>query len=118
MCKLSFNKTLEKTINEYCKVNGIEDINAFANRCALHGLNIVKFGTSPADNIERENNGIKDLPKNGKRKKKEDIVPTNEGEQNEVAEQGNDNNTKEEGSLQEKKGESVKVRKIKVIKKE
>ena len=50
------NPTIEKQIREYCSLNNIDDINAFANRCALQGLNIMKYGTSPIDNINRENN--------------------------------------------------------------
>ena len=63
MARLYINPTLEKSIRSYCEFNGIEDINAFANRCAMQGFNIVKFGVSPKDNIDRENNGIKDFKK-------------------------------------------------------
>ena len=40
----NINPTLEKSIRSYCEFNGIEDVNAFANRCAMQGFNIVKFG--------------------------------------------------------------------------
>ena len=64
MARLYINPTLEKAIRSYCELNEIDDINAFANRCASQGFNIIKFGISPKDNIERENNGIKDIKKN------------------------------------------------------
>ena len=67
MARLYINPTLEKAIRSYCELNDIDDINAFANRCALQGFNIIKFGVSPKDNIERENNGIKDIKKNATR---------------------------------------------------
>ena len=80
MGRLYVNQTLEKQIRQYCEYNEIEDVNAFANRCLSQGFNIVKFGVSPSDNKERENNGIKDFKKNESRKKKE--PPTkDEGEQ-------------------------------------
>ena len=82
MARLYINPTLEKAIRSYCELNEIEDINAFANRCATQGFNIVKFGVSPKDNIERENNGIKDIKKNGTNSKKKDTPTKNEGEQN------------------------------------
>jgi len=115
MEKMYFNESLEKTFIEYCKVNGIEDIEAFANRCALTGLSIVKFGTSPSDNINRENNGIKDIDENAE--KKDESPREDEGKQNKEG-RGEKECQKEEGSVQEKKTNGVKVRKIKVLKKE
>lgn len=52
---------LSKAIQEYCALNSIEDISSFANKCTLKGFNIVKYGTSPLDNIKREELGIKDV---------------------------------------------------------
>ena len=54
MARLYVNQTLERQIRQYCELNEIEDINAFANRCLSQGFNIVKYGTSPSDNSERE----------------------------------------------------------------
>ena len=66
MGRLYVNQTLEKQLRQYCELNEIEDINAFANRCLSQGFNIIKFGTSPKDNVERESKGIKDIKKNNK----------------------------------------------------
>jgi hypothetical protein len=63
MSRLYINPTIEKQIISYCKLNNINDVNAFANRCALQGLNIVKYGTSPSNNMKRESEGIKDVNK-------------------------------------------------------
>ena len=59
MARLYINPTLEKSIRSYCEFNGIEDINAFANRCAMQGFNIVKFGVSPKDNIDKTGDILK-----------------------------------------------------------
>ena len=69
MERLYLKPSLCKAIAEYCEANNIDDINAFANRCAMQGFNIAKDGLSPGDKIERENNGIKDF-KNEKGRKK------------------------------------------------
>ena len=53
--RLYINPTIEKQVRNYCEINGIDDVNAFVNRCALQGLNILKYGTSPIDNVNREN---------------------------------------------------------------
>jgi hypothetical protein len=99
-------------------MNGIEDTNAFANRCATQGFNIVKFGLSPKDNIERENNGIKDIKNERKPKKKKELVTKDEGEQEEERPIGLDGSrTSEENSKPIEKEKDVIVRKIAVIKK-
>ena len=118
MSRLYINTTLEKSIRSYCDLNGIEDINAFANRCAMQGFSIIKFGMSPKDNIERENNGIKDIKKNAEeRKKKEDAPRQNVGEQTEEKQTRSQTNEKEVKQTEERK-ENVTVRKIRIIKKE
>lgn len=115
MPRLYINPTLEKNIRDYCELNDIDDVNAFANRCALQGFNIVKFGTSPMDNINREINGIKDIKKNGSTKKKEPI-----GEDSGKQEEPKANGGKEEHEEESKptKKEQVVIRKIQVIKKQ
>ena len=114
MERLYLKPALCKAIDEYCKMNNIEDINAFANRCATQGFNIVKFGLSPKDNIERENNGIKDI-KNEKTRKKKDPSPKDKGEQ--TKENGERPNTNKEEIKPAEKGKDITVRKIVVIKK-
>ena len=117
MARLYINFTLEKSIRSYCEFNGIEDVNAFANRCAMQGFNIVKFGASPKDNIDRENNGIKDIKKNASSTKKKEPPKKNEVEQKEQEAVGKEE-FKEEIQPTEEKKENVTVRKIRIIKKQ
>ena len=117
MGRLYINTTLEKSIRSYCNLNGIEDINAFANRCAMQGFNIIKFGMSPKDNIERENNGIKDIEKNAAQKEKEDTPRQDVGEQTEQKQTRSQTDEKEVKPTEERK-ENVTVRKIRIIKKQ
>lgn len=123
MGRLYVNQTLEKQLRQYCELNEIKDINAFANRCLLQGFNIIKFGTSPKDNVERESKGIKDIKKNNKLTNKpkngteeadiKDLV----GAQGVVAEAANTSESKEESKPREERKEGVTVRKIRIIKK-
>ena len=117
MARLYINPTLEKSIRSYCEFNGIEDVNAFANRCAMQGFNIVKFGASPKDNIDRENNGIKDIKKNASSTKKKEPPKKNEVEQKEQEAVGKEE-FKEKIQPTEEKKENVTVRKIRIIKKQ
>ena len=119
MSRLYINNTLEKSIRSYCELNDIEDVNAFANRCAMQGFNIIKFGISPRDNIERENNGIKDIDKNDKRQIKQEFVGENRGKQEskQQEEGGKENNKEKEGKPTQERKENITVRKIKIIKK-
>ena len=136
MERLYLKPMLCKAIDEYCKLNGIDDVNAFANRCATQGFNIVKFGLSPKDNIERENNGIKDIKNESRRKRKEQpgvlekenkeankkdagTVVQGKEEIEEPVESKLDNcRTNEEKGEPVEKGKKVTVRKIVVIKKD
>ena len=123
MGRLYVNQTLEKQLRQYCELNEIEDINAFANRCLSQGFNIIKFGISPKDNVERESKGIKDIKKNNKLTNKpkngteeadlKDLV----GAQGVVAEAANTSESKEESKPREERKEGVTVRKIRIIKK-
>ena len=106
MSRLYINNTLEKSIRSYCELNGIDDVNAFANRCAMQGFNIVKYGISPKDNMERENNGIKQEP-----------LPKDEGKQEEEV-GGTEIKGEEEIKPNKESKENVVVRKIRVIKKD
>ena len=131
MGRLYVNQTLEKQIRQYCELNDIEDINAFANRCLAQGFSVVKFGTSPKDNFERENKGIKDIKKNESRKKrdskgglseeqkqnpeKEDIKRPIQRE--EVQSSGRDEKLEESSKPSEERKEGITVRKIRIIKK-
>ena len=128
MDRLYLKPSLCKAIAEYCEANNIDDVNAFANRCATQGFNIVKYGLSPGDNIERENNGIKDFKnEKGTRKKKEQQPKENDTgsvvqrEEEKIAEGSvglDGNNTGEENGKQtEEAKNNVIVRKIRITKK-
>ena len=118
MARLYINPTLEKSIRSYCEFNGIEDINAFANRCAMQGFNIVKFGVSPKDNIDRENNGIKDIKKNATSTKKKESRTEDERKQDEGHPNRFVDHSEEESQPTEERKENVTVRKIRIIKKQ
>ena len=124
MEKLYLKPTLCRAIQEYCELNGIDDINNFANRCATQGFNIVKYGLSPGDNIKRENNGIKDLKNESRKKRKEQPGVSGEEKQREKEEdvgtivQGKEENSEEnKPKLDTGVTKPVTVRKIRVIKK-
>lgn len=65
---------LEKEIKEYCKLNGINDVAGFITQCILRGFNTFRYGTSPSDNIKRENGEIESKPTNRERKEKQPDV--------------------------------------------
>ena len=65
---------LEKEIKEYCKLNGINDVAGFITQCILRGFNTFRYGTSPSDNIKRENGEIESNPTNRERKEKQPDV--------------------------------------------
>lgn len=113
MSRLYVNQTLERQIRQYCEMNDIEDVNAFANRCLSQGFSIVKFGASPKDNVERENKGIKDVKKASETKKKRPLQPSNKEEEVLIVDDG----VKEEIEEVKEVKTPVKVRKIQVIKK-
>jgi hypothetical protein len=129
MERLYLKPALCKAIEEYCKLNNIEDTNAFANRCATQGFNIVKFGLSPKDNIERENKGIKDIKNESRKKRKEQSRLSEEGKQGGKKDPGSEDKREQEKGNGERpeaneknlqpieKGKEVTVRKIVVIKK-
>ena len=110
--RLYISTKVEEKIRSYCELNDIEDVNAFANRCCLQGLNILKYGTSPNDNISREDKGIKDISKDElKGYKEEELIGAESSESAEPIKE-------EESKPREEGKEGVKVRKIRVIKKD
>ncbi len=111
MARLYVNQTLEKQIRQYCEMNEIEDINAFVNRCLSQGFNIIKYGVSPSDNKEREENGIKDFKK--RRIEKAD----GKNQEKSAAQETSGRENKEESKPIEEKESAVTVRKIQIIKK-
>lgn len=123
MSRLYINPTVQKMIEDYCKLNSINDVNAFANRCALQGLSILKFGENPKDNVHREKEGINDYEKKKVKKEKTDgknIEKNNvERRDEEKRSEGSETENKEESGEQEKRVEeerSIK-RTIKLIRK-
>lgn len=75
----NIKQNIEDNILKYCKLNNIEDIDKFVNKCLLNGFNIEKYGVNPKDNIDREigrNNSSKKTVKVitlGKKKHDNDI---------------------------------------------
>lgn len=69
-------KKLDKEILEYCKLNGISDVELFTNQCLLNGFNIIRYGTSPKDNIERQNGKVvaENNVTNDDKKEKEQVI--------------------------------------------
>lgn len=114
MEKIEIDKSLEKQIKEYCKINDINDINKFVNRCLLQGFNILRYGLSPMDNMYRQNNGIKDF---NNEENTNELSRKDSGEQKESkVEEYKHSEEKEVKPIKEKK--PIKVRKIQVIKKD
>ena len=66
-------KTLEKEINEYCRLNSIDNVEQFITRCLMSGFNIVRYGVSPGDNIKREK-GVSDEPEKEDSVEKKTVV--------------------------------------------
>ena len=60
-------------IDEYCALNAIDDIDSFKVKCLSVGFNIERYGISPHDNINRENNGVLE-PENGKKTDEGSVV--------------------------------------------
>lgn len=109
--RLYISTKVEQKIRSYCELNGIDDVNAFANRCCLQGLNILKYGTSPSDNISREDNGIKDISKNELKREDERELQVERSEDNGKV-------VEEESKPREEGAQVSKVRKIRIIKKD
>lgn len=58
MHQFKINNNLYEKIIDYCKLNRINDINTFCEECLNYGFNVVRFGSSPFDNLRREEKGI------------------------------------------------------------
>lgn len=114
--KLYIKQELEQKIRKYCEINNISQVNDFANRCAQKGFNILLYGMSPSDNINRENNGIKQFDKN--ERIKEQISKREDKGEQEQKEQYREKRSIKEESEPIKEGEKVIRRSIKIIKKD
>lgn len=67
---------LEREMKEYCELNGISDVAGFITQCMLKGFNVVRYGTSPSDNIKRQKGEVVEDLSDKVQKKVE--VPTEE----------------------------------------
>jgi hypothetical protein len=62
-----FNKTILKSVSEYCKLNSIEDVDGFVKKCFDTGFNIEKYGllgktlNEGEKDLKTDNEGEKDL---------------------------------------------------------
>lgn len=55
LLKVMIDSNLLKEFEDFCKLNGVDPVKK-ANEILRNELNIMKYGTSPIDNIKRENN--------------------------------------------------------------
>ena len=119
MENIVFNDKLINDIIDYCKENGIEDVERFANRCTKQGFNIIRFGISPKDNLERQNKGIKDFENYEDNQFEKDTSGQAESKISER--ESNEKDNERETRVEERTIEPVRVvkqKKIRVIKKE
>lgn len=49
--QIEIAKNLEKEINDYCKINKIDNVNDFINKIIKSGFTIEKFGNHPPEEI-------------------------------------------------------------------
>lgn len=75
---------VEKEIKEYCGLNNISDVAGFITQCLVIGFNTFKYGTSPSDNIKRENNIVDTKQLNITRKTKVEIKEEPKPEENKI----------------------------------
>lgn len=51
--KIDIKPTLLNEIQDYCKVNNIDDFNGFINKLMDRGFNYEKYGDKPINNIRK-----------------------------------------------------------------
>ena len=68
------DKNLLKEFEDFCKLNGVDPVKK-ANEILRNELNIMKYGTSPIDNLKRENS-IQEV--NDNEEKKMEVEDTND----------------------------------------
>ena len=56
---ITLPKALENDIMNFCKLNGVDNVNDFLVNCLRNGFNVTKFGVSPKDNFLKENKPFK-----------------------------------------------------------
>lgn len=106
---------VRKEIEGFCKLNGLDDVDAVIDECLRCGFDILKYGVSPQDNfnIERQLEHEDKKPKTTNRRKQSVEIPKDVSKRTE--EKKVEPNEKEKEVLVETP--KVKVRKIKISKK-
>ena len=66
------NKRLLKEITEYCEYNDITDIEGEINRILKLGFSIVKYGTSPFEQMTKQDPSRQEEPKPKRTRKKKE----------------------------------------------
>ena len=64
---MEIDKGLLQEIKNYCKLNGIKDVNSQINSCLRYGFNVLKFG----DNPFKYHNPMDDIAENNSSEKEE-----------------------------------------------
>lgn len=59
---------IKEEIEKYCKLNSINNIDDFINDCLTIGFNVKKYGYSPQNNFNIEQNIISKIEKNNEDK--------------------------------------------------
>jgi hypothetical protein len=107
---LTIPRKLEDEINSFCKLNEITDINEFLVSCLYKGYTIVKFGTTPKDNFNKENKPLEI-------EKYEESKVNTEGMEIKTEKRKSRKPTQKEESEPIKEEESIKVKKkIRILK--
>lgn len=70
---------IKKEIETFCRLNKIDDVESFREECLRQGFNIIKYGISPQDNFNKENN-IDSIVKDDVRDKSEHVNDTSNNE--------------------------------------
>ena len=107
-------KILENNINQFIKLNNIQDSNSFILNCLRDGFNIAKYGYSPKDNFEKENKPFKEI-KYVDEEEQHVTVRVEEDKQRENTEFKKQSSKKEDSKSNEEAKENVKKRKIRII---
>ena len=109
---------IKKEIETFCRLNKIDDIESFREKCLKQGFNIIKYGISPQDNFKKENNinaFVKDDIIEDKRDKSEKVNDVSNGDVQEVSPKRDDETLPI--SSNNENIEKSKKKKIKIIKK-
>ena len=118
LLKVMIDKNLLKEFEDFCKLNGVDPVKK-AHEILRNELNIMKYGTSPIDNIKRENS-IQEVNDNEEKKpvKKKPGRPKKIKSEERVDSGGTTDKESIKHTEEEKQTEgNVVKRKIRIIKK-